>query len=500
MKKINLGSLFIMLSSPQNSLSHRAVAGGFWLFILRGVYEVFYLLRIFILARILAPNDFGLLGIALLIVNILETFSTTGFQEALVQRREEVQGILDSAWTFMIIRGFVIFLILAVSAPVAATFFNEPKASLIIQVVALASVIQGFTNIGVIYFRKNLDFYKQFLYQFTGVLADFVVAVSLALIFKNIWALVFGLLSGNLARLIMSFKLSSYRPSFRYKIGEVKELSHFGRWVLGSTVIMFLIYQGDGFIVGKFLGAAMLGFYQMAYRISNTPATEITHIISQIAFPAYVKLRDEILRLKEAYLKILQLITVFSFPLATLVFALSSSFTKIVLGENWMPMIPAMRVLTLSGLARSIAATGGPIFYGLGKPKLDTQINGIRLILLGILIVPLSIKWSITGTALAVLVSTSLSTSIFLFWSGRLTSCRPRDYLNIFLCPVLGAFLMGFSIRASFKFLGTGMSGIFFSVVIGLLVYSGIVVIWEKRFNYDLKFFLKKGFLHIWSA
>jgi len=206
-----------------------------------------------------------------------------------------------------------------------------------------------------------------------------------------------------------------------------------------------------------------------------------------------VKLQDEILRLKEAYLKILQLITFLSFPLATLIFTLSSSFTKIVLGEKWMPMVPAMRVLVLSGLARSIAATGGPIFYGLGKPKLDTQINGIRLLILGILIYPLSIKWNITGTAVAVLASTSFSALVFLLWSRKLTYCHKKDYLQIFLCPVLGATLMGLFIIASFRFLGTGISGLVFSSVIGLLVYFGVVLIWEKCFNYDLRFFLKKG-------
>lgn len=489
----NFSNTFHRLRKPQNILSHQVLAGGFWLLFLRGGYEVFYLLRIVFLARILSPNDFGLLGIALLIMNLLETFSTTGFQEALVQKKDDVRGIMDTAWTFMIIRGLVLFSILYALAPTAASFFNEPKANLVIKIVAISSALQGFTNIGVIYFRKNLDFFKQFIFQISGILADFIVAVTLAFAFKNIWALVFGLLAGNIVRLIMSFALSPIRPALRFKRGEVRELSRFGRWVLGSTVIMFFIYQGDGFFVGKLLGPAMLGFYQMAYRISNTPATELTHVISQIAFPAYVKLQDDMVKLKEAYLKILRLIAILAFPLAVLIISYSTVFTQNVLGEKWLPMVPALRILAISGLIRSIAATGGSIFYGLGKPELDTRINGVRLILLLSLIYPLTMKHNIAGTALAVLVSTTVATFIFLFWSKRLTRCHRAEYFQIFICPVMGSIIMGIAILSSLKLFRPGLMGTVISAIIGIIAYSGIVLIWEKRFNYGLNYFFKKG-------
>ena len=125
--------------------------------------------------------------------------------------------------------------------------------------------------------------------------------------------------------------------------------------------------------MGKLLGVTALGFYQLAYRISNMPATEITHVISRVTFPAYSKLQDDIPKLREAYLKVLQITAFLSFPIAGLIFVLAPDFTKIFLGEKWMPMVPAMQVLVFAGLSRAIAATAGYIFYAVGKPKIDTS-------------------------------------------------------------------------------------------------------------------------------
>jgi len=492
-----LNGIFNKLRKPEGSLTGRAFAGSFWLFALRGAYEAFYLIRIVIIARILAPRDFGLLGIALLVVGTMETFSTTGFHDALVQRKETSKTELDIAWSLMIIRGAVLFLILYLAAPLAAGFFREPNSVLIIRVIALTSLLQGFNNVGIVLFQKELEFYKQFLYQFVGVVADFVVSVSLALILRNVWALVFGLVVGQLARCAMSYALCSYQPSFRLQRKRARELFHFGKWVLGSTILLFLILQGDGFFVGKFLGVTLLGLYQMANRISNTPATELTHIISQVAFPVYAKLQDESVRLREAYLRIIQLIAFLSFPLAAFIFSLSPDFTRIFLGEKWMPMVPAMKVLAVAGLFRALGATGGPVFYGLGKPKLDTQINALRLVVLATLLYPLSLRWGIVGTAAAVLCSVTLATLGFFTLSQRLTGCRPRDYIRVFLFPVVGGFAVMVAIKGCHAIGSHGIVGFSFTALAGLIVYLALALFWEKRFDYQISFFLRKGMLLI---
>ena len=167
----------------------------------------------------------------------------------------------------------------------------------------------------------------------------------------------------------------------------------------------FILTQGDDVFVGKLLGVTALGFYQMAYSLSNAPATEITHVISRVTFPVYSKIQDNIPRLRKAYIKVLQLTSFFSFPLAGLIFMLAPDFTRIFLGEKWMPMVPTMRLLTVYGLIRSIGATTGPVFQAIGKPHIMTKIHLVKLTLLLVMIYPLTKYYGITGAALAVVLN-----------------------------------------------------------------------------------------------
>ena len=396
------------LITPGGTLSQRVVKGGFWVFFLRIINQGFSLIRLIILARILSPNDFGLMGIALLTMSVLETFTQTGFQAALIQKKEEIKSYLDSAWTVLIFRGFVLFVILYFIAPYAAAFFNSPEAKPIIRIIGFSILFQAFTNIGITYFKKELEFNKEFIYQLSGTLADFVVAVSAVLILKNVWALVFGLLAGNAVRCFVSYLVHPCRPHLSSNLGKAKELFGFGKWILGSSILIFLLTQGDDIFVGKLLGTAALGFYQLAYRISNLPATEIAHVISQVTFPAYSKLQDNIPKLKVAYLKVLQLTAFLSFPIAGLIFVLAPDFTKIFLGEKWMPMVPAMQALCIFGVIRALSGAGGSVVLAIGKPKFTAYFTAIQLFILALTIYPLTIKYGILGTAVAVTLSTSI--------------------------------------------------------------------------------------------
>ena len=263
----------------------------------------------------LAPSDFGLLGVALLTLSTIEIFSQTGFRSALIQKKENIESYLDTAWTVSAMRGVILFLILYLSSPIISKFFNSPQAMSVIKVISISILFSGFKNIGILFFQKELEFKKQFIYEFSATIGDLIVAISLAFILRNVWALVWGVLAANFVRFVMSYVLSPYRPKFRIQKEKFKDLFGFSKWVLGSGILVFLTTQGDDIFVGKMLGVTTLGFYQMAYLLSNLPATEITHVISRVTFPAYSKLQEDLSKIKEAYLKVLQVIAFFSFPL-----------------------------------------------------------------------------------------------------------------------------------------------------------------------------------------
>lgn len=476
------------------SLSQRVARGGAWVFALRVLEKILQLIRLVIVARLLAPNDFGLFGIALLAMSALETFSQTGFQAALVQKKDDITQYLDTAWSISVIRGIILFILLFLSAPYIALFFNSAEASLIIQVIGVSVFLTGFTNVGIVSFQRELKFNKQFVYQLSTTLADFIVVVSAALAFKNVWALIFGLLAGSLTGLVASYAMHPYRPHFRLELEKTRELFGFGKWVWGATILVFLITQGDDAFVGKFLGVTMLGLYQVAYRISNMPATEITHVISQVTFPAYSKIQDDLPRLREAYVRVLQLTAFLSFPIAGLIFILAPDFTKIFLGVKWMPMVPAMQVLVLAGLVRSIAATTGPLFYAVGQPKVDTRWQIVRLLIIVVFIYPFTMKWGIQGTSIVVLLSIFAATVGFHFKAIKLTGCDSKRVGKTLALPLINGVILVFAVFVVKS--GINIDGILgFSLysAIGILTYLGVGYLFDRYFNYRMRSLIRES-------
>lgn len=472
---------------PSESLSKKVIQGGILVFALRFANRGLGFIRTIILARLLVPTDFGLLGIAMLSIATLETFSQTGFQAALIQKKEDVQSYLDTAWTVSAIRGFILFIILFSTAPFIAKFFNSEEAALVIRIVAVTSLLSGFRNIGILFFQKELEFNKQFFYEFSATLVDLAVSISLAFILRNVWALVWGGVAGNFVRLLMSYLLHPYRPRIRFQKEKFQELFGFGKWVLGSSVLIFLITQGDDIFVGKMLGITALGFYQMAYMLSNLPTTEITHVISQVTFPAYSKMQDDISRLREAYLDVLQITAFLAFPIAGLIFVLAPDFTKIFLGEKWMPMVSAIQILVLAGLVRSIAATTGPIFHATGNPKIDTKWQIIRLIVLLALIYPFTIRWGILGTSISVLFSIFFSTIGFSLTVIRITKCRIQNFGKMIILPLLNTMIMIsiiFILKSSLNFIGFWH---FISLVgVSYVSYHFVTYLFDRLLNYKM--------------
>jgi len=428
--------------SKKKSLSHRVIKSGFWAFSLRIINRGFNLIRLIILARMLAPHDFGLMGIAMLTMATLETFSQTGFQQALIQKKENIKSYLDSAWTALIIRGIILFAILYFIAPYAASFFKASEAKNIIRAIGLSILFLAFTNIGVVYFQKELEFNKQFIYQISGTIADFIVVITAVIILKNVWALVFGLLAGNLTRCIVSYFIHNYRPHLSKDIRKVKELFGFGRWILGTSIITFLFNQGDDAFVGKVLGATMLGFYQMAYRISQLPASEFAKVISKVSFAAYSKLQDDVIKLKEGFFKTLNITSIVIIPLTGGIIMLAPEFTKIFLTQKWMPIVPVLRIITIAGMFRALATTGGALFQGKGIPSLDFKMNCIKLFTMVVTIYPLSLFFNMSGVAFAVTLGNIGSIPIWFTETSNITKASFKDFLNVILPPLLGTIMM----------------------------------------------------------
>ena len=326
-----------------------------------------------------------------------------------------------------------------------------------------------------------------------GTVVDFTVAITAAILLRSVWALVFGLLAGNITRCIMSYIIEPYRPKLKFIKSQAKELFSFGKWVLGSTILIFLITQGDDIFAGKLLGATMLGFYQIAYRISNMPTTETSNVISRVSFPLYSKLQDNLSKLKDAYLKVLQLVTFISFPMAGLIFILAPEFTRLFLGEEWIPIVPVIKVLALAGLIRSLITTTIPLFRAIGRPKIETRWQMVRLFVLIVLIYPLTITYGILGTSISVLLSAFISSIGFCFEAIRIIKCGIKDFGKLIMLPLLNGMIIAICIYAiKFYIDAATFPGFIALIGISIIIFFGINYLFDRYLNYRMRLLVRE--------
>ena len=368
----------------------------------------------------------------------------------------------------------------------------------VIRIIALSTLLVGFRNVGILYLAKELDFRKKSVYEFSAVFVDLVVSIFLVILLRNVWALVCGGLAGNLIRLIMSFIIYPSRPRLRFEREKATELIQYGRWLFGSGILIFLVTQGDDIFVGKFLGITALGLYQMAYLLSNLPATEISHVISQVTFPAYAKLQDNLAGLKTAYMEVLQVTLLVSFPIAGAIFILGPDFIQIFMGNQWLPMIPALQVLVVAGFIRSTGSLTGPLFLAIGRPDLGTKIHIAKLILLLIIIYPLTVLWGIVGTALAVVIN-GIIINPFAHWTAiQMVEGRVANFFRYSSVPGFSTFVMIifiYIIKAVLIPPHSGLAFIFHTLVC-LLTYLISIAVLGKILGVDYYALLKRRLIN----
>jgi O-antigen/teichoic acid export membrane protein len=248
-------------------------------------------------------------------------------------------------------------------------------------------------------------------------------------------------LSADLVRVVASYVIHPYRPRFRLRIHKVRELFDFGKWILGAGAVAFFLNRGDKGLVGKLLGATTLGFYEIAYKISNLTASEIALVISEVTMPAYSRLQERIGKMRDGYLRVLQLTAFFSIPLAGSIVLLAPELTRFLIGDKWQTAVPAMRMLAPAGALRSIIATAGPVYMAVGRPRIITKLQLCHLIILGVLIYPMTRYMGIAGTAAAVTLAAVVPAGLFVRGVLGMLECSAAHPARLLAFPT-GATLL----------------------------------------------------------
>lgn len=357
------------------------------------------LLSTLILARFLAPNDFGLVAIATAVHALLELMGAFGFDSALIQRQSAERKHYDTAWTFNVIFGAAIAVLLVASASPVAAFYREPRLEAVLWVLALAALFGGFENIGTVAFRKELNFRREFYFLFAKRIVAVTVTVTLALMLRNYWALVAGVLTGKIVSVLISYGLHPYRP--RLSLAASKDLFQFSKWIFISNVVQFLHVRSTDFILGRTAGTTALGIYSIAAEIAALPATEVVAPINRAVYPAYSKLASDLSQLRDRFLEVFSMIGIVVFPISVGLVCTAEPAVRLLLGDQWLDAIPIIQIIALSGFVGALQSNLFLAILALGKPKICTLLSAALLAVSLPFLVAASIAYGAIGAAYA---------------------------------------------------------------------------------------------------
>jgi len=383
---------------------------------LRGTTRVVTFVRLGILARLLTPFQFGLFGIASLVLALLETLTDTGVNVFFIQKEGELKDYIDTAWMVSILRGILISLVLFAGAGVISSFFHSVESAYLIRLIALASFLRGFISPAIVKYKKELEFNKEFILRISTALLDVAVSIIVALVTKSAVSLVWGMIAGVIVEVVISHWIISPKPKLSLDGLKFKKVINRGKWVTLAGVFQYLFSNGDNIVVGRIMDTTFLGFYQMAYRISTIPITEISDVFGLVTFPIYSKISDDKKALAKLFTKSLLLLSLVVVPAGALIFFFTDFVVNVIAGPNWAVIVPVLKVLSIFGVVRAFEGSIPPLFLALKKQEYVSAITFVSIIGLGVSIVPLVFRFGILGASYSALFGTLLSFPVAIWY------------------------------------------------------------------------------------
>lgn len=426
-------------------VTSKVAKGAAWMIAARMLESGVGTISTIILARLLVPEDFGLVALAGSLAAMLALLRSFSFDIVLIQRQSADREEYDTAWTLNAALSAMIAAVLVGGAFPFAWIYGDPRLVGIVWLIALAKLIEGFENIGIVNFRKDLLFGKEFLFVFLRRAGSFVISVGLAITYRNYWALVIGIAAGQALSTALSYALHPYRP--RLTTSAWRGLFDFSKWNAINAVAHAISIRAGDFLVGKMAGPAGLGVFTLSNEIAFLPASELGAPINRAVYPGYARVAHDLGLLRNAFYKVSSLITAGVVPAAVGLASIADSLVPIMLGEKWLMAIPLVPVLAIRGLTHALVANVPYVYLALGKPRLATYALVARAVmLLPLLWVGLQV-WGVFGAACAFAGSMALEIPIHLLILRHELEIRIAVVLQSLWRPAVAAAFMALCVR-----------------------------------------------------
>jgi O-antigen/teichoic acid export membrane protein len=363
-----------------------------------------------ILARLLTPADFGVIALAMLVVGLIEIVNETGLAIYIIRHPNPQRSHFDTVFTLQLMVGAALTLAIMAAAPLGAAFFRTPEIEPVIQVLALRSLLWGLENPGIIWFRKNMVFQKEFQLLVGAKLGSFVITIAAAILLRSYWALAIGIIAGGVVTTILSYVLHPYRP--RLSLSEARHAWSFSSWMLLVHVLEFANMRIDEIIVGRTRSTTEMGYYNVASDIAATPVQELVYPMTRVWLPAFAKLADDPAALEQTYRWIIAAVGILALSIGVGLALVAHDAALLVLGAQWLPAVPVMQILAVAAAFSAITLPLGSVLGATGDPRIVLFLHATRSVLLLALMVPAAIWYGLAEIALGRAMAAALALAI----------------------------------------------------------------------------------------
>ena len=425
------------------SLKQKTVSGLLWSFIDNFARLGIQFIVGIILARLLSPKEFGLIGMLTIFIAISQSFIDSGFGQALIRKKDPSQADYSTVFYFNLIIGCICFLILFFCAGLISRFFNEPQLKALVQVLGLSLIINSFTIIQQTILTRRIDFKLQARISIISSIISGTIGIGMAFAGYGVWSLVIKTLTMYAITSILLWLWNRWKPNLIFSIQSFKELFSFGSKLLVSGLMNTIYYNAYYVIIGKYFSAQELGYYTRADQFSSLPSSNLTSVIQRVSYPVLSSIKEDIPKLKEAYIKLIRSTMLICFVLMLGMAATARPMVLTLIGEKWEPCIIYLQLLCFVGMFHPLHALNLNMLQVLGRSDLFLRLEIIKE-MLAIPIIIIGVIWGIKAMILGMLVKTMIAYYLNSYWSGHFIGYSFLDQIK----DIIPSFLLAAGINA----------------------------------------------------
>ena len=453
----------------EQSLKDKTVKGVIWSSVERFSVQGVSFIVTLVIARILDPKDYGLVGMLAIFMAVAQTLIDSGFTQALIRKQDRTETDNSTVFYFNIIISTFLYLLLFAIAPWVADFYEEPQLTDLMRVLCLVVIINSFAVVQRAIYTASLNFKTQAQAAFIAALVSGIVGVVLAYQGYGVWTLVWQQLLNAGINTVLLWIYSRWYPKWMYSWKSFRELFAFGSKLLASGMLDTIYTNMYGLLIGKVFSAASLGFYAQADRFTKLPSSNITGIIQKVTYPVLCTLQDDDKKLREDYRKLLRLSAFIIFPLMCLLAGIAYPLVELLIGEKWRFAATLIIPLCFTMMWYPIHAINLNLLQVKGRSDLFLKLEIIKKII-GLVVLVCSIPFGLLVMCYTGIVTSIICLIVNTYYTGKLIQVgfimQMRD--------LFGTLLMSISMFAVSFILTQYFGNPIFQLVFGLVVGVGL--------------------------